>query len=253
VKSEEPAYSGAAGATVRVSVDLRDLDDRPLDVLRMLLLADVLRRVEEEHSRRVLLVVLEDTVDAGVAAAATELGIRHLSLRTSSPAEAESFLGGTPEVMLRSARSEQPLPSPPRHTLRIGTVTAPHGNAAKWGPALLPRDRDPLALRLALLRAPYASSAELSLARLHRAEETLERWRIKIAGWRDTPPASPPQDTMAATRAALANLDTGTVLRLLHRLEIDLHVPSGAKFEAFTRTDRVLGLDLRRLVGKRPR
>jgi hypothetical protein len=39
-------------------------------------------------------------------------------------------------------------------------------------------------------------------------------------------------------------LDTRAVLTALHRLESDHAIPSGAKFQAFTPLDRVLGLEL---------
>jgi hypothetical protein len=45
-------------------------------------------------------------------------------------------------------------------------------------------------------------------------------------------------------------LDTRSVMTVLHRMEIDPKVPSGAKFSIFTSFDRILGLDVCRLVGK---
>lgn len=39
----------------------------------------------------------------------------------------------------------------------------------------------------------------------------------------------------------------------LHRLETDPDLSSGARFEAFVGVDRVLALDLGRLIGKLPR
>lgn len=251
-----PVPATAVAATVRVSVDLRGLDDRPLDALRMMLVADVLRRVAEEHGDRVLLALLEEKTDPAGATASATLGIQPASLRTSSLAAMESFLGGGAEVTLLPAHPAGPeeLALLARRTLRIGMViTRGGGNGPQLAPRLLLGDQDPLALRLALLRVPYASPAVLSLARLHRAEQTLQRWRLKVAGWRDMPQVAAPQDTIAALVAALENLDTGMVLRLLHRLEIDPRLPSGGKFEAFTRLDQVLALDLRRLVGKRAR
>lgn len=111
--------------------------------------------------------------------------------------------------------------------------------------------RDPAALRLVLLHFRYAEPAVVSTARLHRAEQSLGRWRFKMALWHDMPPEPPVPGVMAEARAALADaLDTPTVLRELHRLEIDQHTASGSKFATFAALDEVLGLDLKHLVGK---
>jgi cysteinyl-tRNA synthetase len=112
-------------------------------------------------------------------------------------------------------------------------------------------NHDPAALRLVLLRFSPASPAALSAARLHRAEETIQRWRYKVAMWADMPSAPLVADSVSAARDALAaDLDTITVLTDLHRLEVDPQIASGSKFQTFAYLDRVLGLDLRHLVGK---
>lgn len=105
-----------------------------------------------------------------------------------------------------------------------------------------------------LLRFPYSTPAVLTPARLHRAEETLRRWRYKVADWADMSSAPMPQQPVDAMRHALAaDLDTGTVLKLLHRVEADLHLAAGSKFETFAYMDRVLSLDLCHSVGRRRR
>ena len=71
--------------------------------------------------------------------------------------------------------------------------------------------------------------------------------RFKVAGWKDAPVA-PPNGLDELHAVLTENLDTATALRLLHRLESDLHIASGAKFATFTDLDRILGLDLRRPV-----
>lgn len=139
------------------------------------------------------------------------------------------------------------LPLP--RTLRVGAVILPPSWDRPARTALA--DHDPAALRLALLHFRYSDTAVLSAARLHRAEQTLGRWRFKIALWHDMPPAPPIPGVVAAARAAFADdLDTPAVLRELHRLEIDQHAASGSKFTTFSSVDRVLGLDLTYLVGK---
>lgn len=108
---------------------------------------------------------------------------------------------------------------------------------------------DQLVLRLALLRFHYLDSAELSVARVHRAEETLLRWRFKMAGWAERPPARP-VDTQAVIARLIDDLDTGLALRFLHRVETDPQLASGTKFATFVALDRVLALDLAHQVGR---
>lgn len=253
---EVPAGILTSRATWRVSVDVRDLDHRPLDALRLLLVADVFRRrVEDLQGGLVLLAVLERT--AGPSAArddsARALWIRAPSTRTSSPAEAAAVLGGPPGVVLVPAepgRATSGAPQPGR-TVRVAAVTIPARGEAMLSTSGLLGGHDPLALRLALLRFPYSSPAVLTPARLHRAEETLQRWRFKVADWADMPSAPAPRHSVDTMRDALvSDLDTGTVLKLLHRVEVDLQLASGSKFETFAYLDRVLALDLCHWVGK---
>ncbi|WP_284293631.1 hypothetical protein [Luteimicrobium album] len=92
---------------------------------------------------------------------------------------------------------------------------------------------------------------ELSVARLHRAEETSHRRRIKVAEWKDMPVAPPPTGLEVVVRELLGDrLDTAAVLTELHRLEVRHQLASGSKFAAFSQVDGLLGLDLCGLVGK---
>ena len=80
--------------------------------------------------------------------------------------------------------------------------------------------------------------------------KTLQRWQVKVAYWAELPAAPAPQPVIDELRAASAALGTAAVLTRLHRLETDLHLAAGSKFDAFTLADRTLSLDLRHLVGK---
>lgn len=247
-----PGWVGAGGLQ-RLLVDARGLGDRPLDALRLLLVADVARRVAENLLG---LAVLLAVVEEGPRPTSARLAIREADVRASSPAEARSLLGGEVDALLAATRSAPGSTAVSAvRTIHVAQVAArARGDGTRFAPDRVLADRDPLAVRLALLHAPYAAPAVLSLARLHRAEETLQRWRVKVAGWRDLPPEPAPAGVLTAMRETLvADLDTEAVLRQLHRVETDLHLSSGSKFEAFTRADRVLGLDLRHLVGKIPR
>ena len=107
------------------------------------------------------------------------------------------------------------------------------------------RRNDPLAVRLALLRTSPSSPVVLSAARLRRADETLYRWRCKVAAWRDAVPA--PTDHLGTLYdVLLRGLDTGAVLRLMHHIERDHTIASGAKYRTFIAVDKVLALDVTR-------
>lgn len=235
--------------TCRISVDVRGLGERSLQPLRVLLVADVLRRfVEVFHERQVLLAVLVDTAAPPVAP--TGVGIRAPDARVRSPAELAAVLGAPPTFAVEPTRPQPGGgPDDASRTIRVAAVTSPA--PATGTLAGVPREQQGAVLRLALLRFAHPCPATLSAARVHRAEEALQRWRYKVAMWADMPPAPPASDTVRAARDALeASLDTTWVLTDLHRLEVEPRVASGSKFATFTYLDRVLGLDLRHLVGK---
>jgi len=115
------------------------------------------------------------------------------------------------------------------------------------------RGLDPLALRLGFLSTRYRQQANLSWDALDAAGSTLDRWRTRVADWAEQPSAA--MDTAAHDEVLAAfddDLDTPRALQVLRRLEKSTEVADGAKFETFAWADRLLGLDLARLVG-RPR
>ena len=110
---------------------------------------------------------------------------------------------------------------------------------------------DPLALRLAFLSSRYRQQANLSWDAIAGADRTLARWRTAVAAWAEEP--SEPIDAAARGSVLEAfedDLDTPRALQALRRLEKDDAVGPGAKFETFAWADRLLGLDLARLVGQ---
>lgn len=238
-----------------ITADVRALEHRLLDALRVLLIADVLRRrMEKLGNGCVRVTVLENAGQGsrGRIMAAKALGIREPSTRICSLEEDISLQPGEPVFILMPSGAELSIPggSSMSHLVQVG-ATAPAGSGGGLARSGLPEDYDPLVLRLALLRFSPSEYATLTTARLHRAEETLQRWRFKVAGWANMPPAAMPREPADAMREALStDLDTGTVLKLLHHMEVDLQLPSGSKFVTFMYLDQVLGLDLRHLVGK---
>lgn len=235
-----------AALDLGVALDLRHLTGHPLDCLRLLLAADILRRLAEHRTGgRAQVAVLgrgwqplgwcQDVIDPFHLAPAT--------IWCTTAQQLSAALGSSPRVLLVSARPDQPgdIPHASR-ALRVGPVLAA---APEADLAPLWQRTDPLVMRMALLRATPSSPVVLSAARLRRADETLYRWRCKVAAWRDAVPA--PTDHLGTLYdVLLRGLDTGAVLRLMHHIERDHTIASGAKYRTFIAVDKVLALDVTR-------
>ncbi len=238
--------SRLTGADLFVNVDLRDLDQRPVDCLRLLLVADVLRRVVEEIvGAHVTPVILPHGAQLPRPLEHLPAALHILpatTRRTSSTQRNEPSCQPARITLVSTDRSRHVAPASGETLLPVGGVL-PRGVEHDLVQRLV--GRDPLTARLALLRFTPSVPAILSAARLHRAGETLDRWRFKVASWKDAPPASAGQ--LDPLLGLLVNgCDTASVLRLLHRIETDHGIPSGAKYQIFAHLDRVLGLDLTR-------
>jgi len=115
------------------------------------------------------------------------------------------------------------------------------------------RGYDPLALRLAFLQGHYRQQMNLSWDAIAAAEKTLQRWRLRVAEWAQSPSKAMPAGYVGRVADAFAaDLDTPSAVIAMRELEREPAVPAGAKFEAFAHLDRLFGLDLARDVG-RPR
>lgn len=124
------------------------------------------------------------------------------------------------------------------------------GNVVLLGD-LAARGLDPLALRLALLEHRYRQQMNLTWDTLEAADATLRRWRARVAEWAQSPSRPMCAEITASVAAAVDDdLDTPAALLTLRALEQDGQIPPGSKFETFAHTDRLLGLDLARDVGK---
>jgi cysteinyl-tRNA synthetase len=118
---------------------------------------------------------------------------------------------------------------------------------------LAERGLDPLAARLAVLEHRYRQQLNLTWDAIIAADATLRRWRELVADWADEPSRPMCADYWTRIGEALDDdLDTPAALRALRELAADQKIAAGSKFETFASADRVLGLDLVRLVG-RPR
>lgn len=206
--------------------------------LRVMLVADVLTRVAELHGWQAITVLAGPLAEA-LGQHLSALGIHPPAARTGLE-DTAAVLGGPAHVHVAGNAS-----GPGDHRdgllLDVGPVEAgvPHGNG-----------QDPLALRLALLSSPYRQPVKLTPAVLADAGGSLDRWRIRVAGWAGEPSRPIPPDIAAQIRRAFdEDLNTAAALALLHDLESRPDLPAGAKFETFVFVDRVLGLELPREIG----
>jgi len=230
-------------AHVRVGRDTADLTG-----LRVLLTADLLTRLAELGGLQVLITRAFTGDPAGQGAverAATALGIHPPSLAAplgtppgkpvgmhvaDDGAVGESDLG---RIMIRVAPARLALDA---HAARAATD--------------LFGDHDPMAVRLALMSFPRHQIAELTAGVLASALETLGQWRRSVAGWAEYPSHAIPEWIAAAVRAAFGYVGIASALDLLDALTVDETLPPGARFETFAYTDRILGLDLARDIGR---
>jgi hypothetical protein len=220
--------------------------DSPED-LRSAVIADVIRRSAGLRRMRVVTV---DTASAGDVARRSadraSLNVHpadlHLSPDDAIAQSIDVWVGG---------------PGPGGHQVDIGPVTIDGHlfTATREGRSLVDRiagrGLDPLTLRLVVLGSRYRDPLGLTWDGLAAADAALARWRHDVAGWATSSSAALPEDRVAEIlRAVEDDLDTPRAMDGAHDLATAPTVSDGAKFEAFAYLDRVLGLDLARLVGR---
>ena len=102
---------------------------------------------------------------------------------------------------------------------------------------------DPLALRLCFLENRYRSQMDLSWQSISAANDTIKRWRTKIATWG----ASQSIEIDSTILTFLENdLDTPRVTTYLRSVEKNNNLTDAQKANAFLFADQVLGLELSR-------
>ena len=104
---------------------------------------------------------------------------------------------------------------------------------------------DPLALRLCFLENRYRSQMDLTWNSIKAADETLKRWRNKMATWGQSSIVSVDSEMQSAF---LNDLDTPKVVLRLREIEKS---NLENKRELFMYADQVLGLDLDRPIAAR--
>jgi len=218
----------------------------PADItwLRVPLVADLLFRAAESRNLQVLTV---------------------FALAGQSAAQLETLMRATDAAGIHPPATHTTVPE--AHTSPDGPIDVhlisqgdgnQHGMSTQVGAARIYRAdgrdpagfADPLAVRFALMSAPYHQPADLSGGVLAGADETVASWRRQVAHWAESPSKPMPPAISQAARAAFSDLDTVSVLGLLRDLIADEDVPAGAKFETFVYADRILGLDLPRDIGR---
>jgi cysteinyl-tRNA synthetase len=105
---------------------------------------------------------------------------------------------------------------------------------------VIARGFDPLAIRLCFLENKYRSQMDLTWNSIEAANETLKRWRLKLAQWStDDSIEIDPEIELAFN----TDLDTARAIIRLREIEKSIHDNKAAVFRY---ADQVLGLDLER-------
>jgi cysteinyl-tRNA synthetase len=107
---------------------------------------------------------------------------------------------------------------------------------------IIARGIDPLALRLCFLENRYRSQMDLTWNSINAADETLKRWRTKMASWGQSS-----ETTIDFEIQSAFNNDLDTPKAILRLREIEKSSAEN-KRELFMYADQVLGLDLNRPV-----
>jgi cysteinyl-tRNA synthetase len=105
---------------------------------------------------------------------------------------------------------------------------------------VIARGIDPLAIRLCFLENKYRSQMDLTWNSIEAANETLKRWRLKMAQWSTDDSIELDSEIELAFNT---DLDTARAIIRLREIEKSSH---GNKAAVFRYADQVLGLDLER-------
>jgi cysteinyl-tRNA synthetase len=107
------------------------------------------------------------------------------------------------------------------------------------------RGLDPLAIRLCFLENKYRSQMDLTWKSIEAANETIKRWRMKMAQWSTDSSITIDSEIEDALNT---DLDTSKAIIRLREIEKD---SSENKAAVFRYADQVLGLDLERAEEKK--
>jgi hypothetical protein len=228
-----PAHGRDLRLGVRRAPAGRASSQRDLEDLRSFWLADLIRRVAEQHR---LAVTVQAEADGGeaFAAACAALNI-HPADQTGPDGPVDLWIGGGEGA--------------PGRAVLAGPVTFEESVLVVLPADLAQRGLDPLALRLAFLERRYALPLDLTWAGLATADTTLRDWRRRVADWA-TQPSKPLGGLAEIVGPFDDDLDAPAALAALRALATDPEVPDGSKFETLAYLDQVLGLDVASEVGR---
>jgi len=227
-------YDAAAGEVRQVKATItRVFRIGAGDGMRVAIVADLLRRLAERERWQTAVFGTSDLTDRQLL---------HLNVHPFHEPGPEVQLAVWPAALPTSA--SHGVRTPPEADVREVVVAGPQELKE------IPDGADPLAARLALLRAHYRSPVELTPGLVAAAAVDLDRWRGLVASWAEHPSA-PMAGVDPVVERLQDDLDTPGALDELDRLGADESIPSGARFEAFAHLDRLLGLDLASEVGRR--
>jgi len=218
--------------------------------LKTAVLADVVVRTGRMHGLRVRHVhMLPDP--SSLADALSQLNVQPAHAVVPTYAEAVVELARPVDVLV-TAGSPAPRALPARGP-GARELRAP-------GAPLLLADLsldglDPLAARLALLEglAPdllAAGPTGLSRSDLEQCDVALTQWRWQVCAWAEAPSGALSEQVQAEVLEAYDRVDPGRAIAALHRMASDPATSDGTRWETAAWADRLLGLDLARLVGQ---
>ena len=227
--------------------------DSSLTAQRILLVADLVARVAELGNLQAITMLATTGGSAedmpALKLAADALGIRPPAEQARS-GDAESSPGGPADVHVVGSGTDM-AGDQSGVVIRVGDAAARRtGQGQEIADVMAAREQDPIAVRFALLSFPVHQAAEITDGELAGSRETIGDWRRRVARWAESPSKPIPAHVSGMIRAALDDLDIPSAIALLRSLAHDDGVPAGAKFETFVYTDRILGLELPRDIGK---
>lgn len=214
--------------------------DGGLTGLRCYLLADLVRRVGEQHRLLVSSWHAGSGDEQALGAEWAALNIHPLTPLVTPPDPPDLGIGAGPAGTAGRWLTAAPV--------RLAGAEAA---GSSWADACGERGLDPLALRLALLQRPYRQAAELGWDDVAAAGQLLQLWREQVADWANSPSKPMCAQYLADIKTAFdSDLDTVAALQQVAALAGDEGIPPGSRFETFVYTDHLLGLDLARDIGR---